>query len=131
MSHPHEDRLRELYAAFAEGNLQAFLDGCTDDVTFTVPGSTPGSGTFTRETFFEWIGAIMTPTNGTFREDVLDVFANDEHGVLLLHHSFERDGQPRSYDTAHVVRFRGDLIAAWEERPGSLAEFEDAWGRRE
>jgi ketosteroid isomerase-like protein len=131
MSHPNEDRLRHLYAAFAEGNLQGFLDGCTDDVTFTVPGNTPGSGTFTKETFLDWIGTIMAVANGTFREDVLDVFANDEHGVLLLHHSFERDGRQRAYATAHVVRFRGDLVAEWEERPGSLTEFEEAWGRRQ
>jgi ketosteroid isomerase-like protein len=32
-----------LYAAFAQGDLQAFLDGCTDDATFSVPGNTASS----------------------------------------------------------------------------------------
>lgn len=130
MGHDNEDRLRKLYAVFANGDLDGFLGGCTDDVTFVVPGNTPGSGSFTKSTFMDWITGVLGQTNGTFREDVLDVIANDEHGILLLHHSFDRDGQRRDYDTAHLCTFRDGLIQAWEERPGSMNEFEEAWGRR-
>jgi ketosteroid isomerase-like protein len=112
------------------GDLQGFLDGCTDDTTFTVPGNTPGSGTFTKESFTEWITGVLAQTGGTFQEHVLDVFANDEHGILMLLHKFDRDGQPREYLTAHAVRLSGGLISAWEERLGSMAEFEAAWGTR-
>jgi ketosteroid isomerase-like protein len=130
MAHPNEERLRDLYATFAKGDLAGFLDGCTDDVTFTVPGNTPGSGTFDKQTFTDWIGTVMGPTAGTFQEHVLDVFANDEHGILMLRHEFDRDGVHREYLTAHAVLLRDGLISAWEERPGSLAEFESAWGTR-
>ena len=130
MSHPNEDRLRALYAAFAKGDLQAFLDGCTDDVTFTVPGDTPGSGTFTKATFMDWITGVLGQTGGTFQEHVLDVFANDEHGVLLLVHSFDRGGAHYEYQTAHLVAFRDGKIARWTEHPGSMREFEAAWGPR-
>src|SRR5205823_5782963 len=102
MAHPNEDRLRALYGVFAQGDLPGFLAGCTDDVTFTVPGNTPGSGTFTKATFVDWITGVLGQTAGTFREDVLDVFANDDHGILLLHHAFDRDGAQRSYETAHA-----------------------------
>ena len=64
MTHPNEDRLRDLYGVFAQGDLQGFLDGCTDDVTFTVPGNTPGSGTFTKATFAEWITGVLGQTAG-------------------------------------------------------------------
>ena len=121
MSHPNEDRLRDLYATFAKGDLPGFLAGCTDDVTFTVPGRTPGSGTFSKADFVEWISGVIGETGGTFQEHVLDVFANDEHGVLLLHHEFDRDGRHREYLTAHAVELRDGRISAWEERPGSLA----------
>jgi len=129
MAHPNEDRLRDLYATFANGDLDGFLAGCTDDVTFTVPGSTPGSGVFTKPTFVEWITTVIGATGGTFQEHVLDVFANDEHGLLLLHHEFDREGQHREYRTAHIVELRDGAISRWEEHPGSLREFEDAWGR--
>ena len=48
MAHPNEDHLRDLYAIFAKGDLQGFLDGCTDDVTFHVPGDTRASGELLR-----------------------------------------------------------------------------------
>jgi ketosteroid isomerase-like protein len=130
VGHPKEERLRELYATFAKGDLQGWLDGCTDDVTFHVPGNTPGSGVFTKATFTEWITGVLAATEGTFQEHVLDVFANDDHGVLELHHEFDRAGAHRSYLTAHAVEFRDGLISRWEERPGSMAEFEAAWGVR-
>jgi ketosteroid isomerase-like protein len=130
VANPNEDRLRQLYELFAKGDLQGFLDGCTDDVTFTVPGNTPGSGTFTKQTFIEWITGVLGQTDGTFREYVLDVFANEDHGILLLHHEFYRDGKYRQYGTAHICVLRDGLISAWEERPGSTQEFEEAWGTR-
>ena len=130
MGHPNEQRLRELYAIFAKGDLQGFLDGCTDDVTFHVPGDTPASGTFTRADFAGWITGVLTLAEGTFQEHVLDVFANDDHGLLQLRHEFIRAGAHRSYLTAHAVELRLGRIARWEERPGSLREFEAAWGRR-
>ena len=130
MTHPNEQVLRDLYGVFAKGDLPGFLAGCTDDVTFTVPGNTPGSGQFTKATFLEWITGVIGPTNGTFQEHVLDVFANDEHGVLMLRHEFDREGKHREYLTAHAVQLRDGRISAWEERPGSLAEFESAWGTK-
>ena len=127
MAHPHENRLRELYATFARGDLAGFLAGCTDDVTFHVPGRTPFSGVHTRATFASFIGQVMAISGGTFREDIVDVFANADHGVLLLEHYFQRDGRRVAYRTAHVVELRDGKLARWEEWPGSLAEFDAAW----
>jgi len=53
---------------------------------------------------------------------------NDDHGILMLHHEFDREGQHREYLTAHAIEFAGGAISAWEERPGSMAELEAAWG---
>jgi ketosteroid isomerase-like protein len=128
MAHPNEERLRELYAIFAKGDLDGFLAGCADDVTFTVPGRTPASGEFTKADFIQWIGAVLATAEGTFQEHVLDVWANDDHGALQLLHEFDRGGIHRSYQTIHAVEFRNGQITRWEERPGSLAEFETAWG---
>src|SRR5262249_44699024 len=90
MAHPNEERLRELYPTFARGDLEGFLAGCTDDVTFVVPGRTQVSGVQTKATFAQWITGVLNACDGTFQEHVLDVFANDEHGVLLLQHEFDR-----------------------------------------
>jgi ketosteroid isomerase-like protein len=130
MGHPNEDRLRELSAAFARGDLEALLDGCTDDVLFAVPGYASVSGSYTRSEFPGWIQDVMERTGGTFREDIVEVVANDEHGVLLLVQTFDRDGEHYEYQTAHLVSFTGSKIARWTEHPGSMRDFEAAWGRR-
>jgi len=128
MAHPNETQLRSLYGLFAQGDIEGFLAGCTDDVTFTVPGNAAVSGEFTKATFMDLLAPVMERSGGTFEEHVLDVFANDEHGVLLLLHRFTRDGTPRQYRTAHIVELRDGLIAKWNEHPGSVREFEEAWG---
>ena len=128
MTNANEATLRDLYAKFARGDIDGFLAGCTDQVTFTVPGKTSVSGEFTKPTFMDMIAPVMERSGGTFQEHVLDVFANDDHGVLLLHHEFTRDGQPREYRTAHIVEFDRGAISKWTEHPGSLSEFEQAWG---
>jgi ketosteroid isomerase-like protein len=128
MSHSNEEVLRDLYAVFAKGDIEGFLDGCTDDVTFTVPGHAAVSGSYTKATFTDLISVVMGRSGGTFQEDLVDVFANDEHGAIVLIHRFDRDGTPRTYQTTHVVTFDGEKLATWAELPGSLAEFETAWG---
>jgi hypothetical protein len=59
----------------------------------------------------------MEGSGGTFREEVVDVFANDDHGVLLLLHTFERDGVHREYRTAHIIEFGGTAISM-DRAPG-------------
>jgi len=107
--------------------MAGFLAGCTEDSTFTVPGNAVVSGNFTKATFLQLVTPVMEHSGGTFREDLLDVFANDEHGLLLLHHSFTKGGVLREYRTAHIVELRDGLIAKWTEHPGSMQEFENAW----
>jgi ketosteroid isomerase-like protein len=128
VGHANEQVLRDLYAIFAKGDMEGFLAGCTDDVTFTVPGNAAVSGEFTKGTFLDLIAPVMELSAGTFQEEVVDVFANDEHGVLLLRHTFTRAGQPREYLTAHIVTMRGAKISTWREYPGSTKEFLEAWG---
>ncbi len=129
MAHAKERWLRELYERFAQGDLAGFLDGCTDDVVFAVPGYASVSGTYRRDEFTPWIVDTIAKTGGTFQEDVVDVVANDEHGVLLLVHHFYRDGDHHEYQTAHLVEFRDNQIARWTAHPGSMREFEAAWGK--
>jgi ketosteroid isomerase-like protein len=130
MGHANEDKLRQLYARYAEGDLGGFLAGCTDDVIFAVPGYATVSGTYSRDEFPVWIGNVTERSGGTFHSDIIDVVANDERGVLLLVHAFDRDGTHYEYQTAHLVHFEHGLITRWVQHPGSMREFEEAWGRR-
>ena len=129
MAHPNEEMLRAAYAAFARGDLDGYLDYCTADITFHVPGRSPVAGTFTRGQFHDpFIRTVMERSGGTFRETLIDVLAGDDHGVVLLLHELEREGQPQRYSTAHVYRIREGKLASFEEYPQDLYAFDEAWG---
>src|SRR5947199_323314 len=122
--HANEAALRDAYAIFGKGDMEGFLACCTDDVTFKVPGHNQGTGTYSKGTFMDLMGVVMGVAGPSFREDVLDVVANDERGVLLLLQAFDRtDTGHVEYRTAHKVELRDGKISAWEEWPGDMERF--------
>ena len=129
MAHPLEAKVREAYAAFGRGDLDGYLHHCTMDFCFNVPGRSAVAGTFRGKEGQEQLGGrVMEISGGTFREEVLDVLANDQHAVVLASHRFERNGKSKEYLTAHVYNVReGKLAECWEQ-PRDQAQFDDAWG---
>jgi ketosteroid isomerase-like protein len=111
--------------------VAAFLAGFADDIVFTVPGHALVSGTFTKQSFLSMLTPMARVDRGTFHEEILDVIANNHHGIILLLHRLQRGGRHYEYRTSHVVTFEGGLISAWWEHPGSIAELERAWGPAE
>ena len=128
MAHPNEARLRQGYADFGRGDIEAYWRLCTDDFAFHGPGQNQVAGTHSgHDQFFAMVGKVMELTGGQFEEIVEDVLANDEHGVVLVRHRFPRSGQPKEYRSAHVYNIRdGKLIECWEQ-PRDQAVFDDAW----
>jgi ketosteroid isomerase-like protein len=57
----------------------------------------------------------MNLYGGTLRVEVLDVLANDEHGVVLTRERGEHGGRTAEYEGVH----------RWEFRDGKCARFEN------
>ena len=128
MTHSNEETLRAAYNAFAQGDLNGYLQYCTDTITFHVPGKGKIAGTYAREEFISpWLGKVMELTNGTFRETVTDVVANDHRGVVLATHEFERNSRKFKYDTAHIYRIKDGKLDSFEEYPADQYAFDEAW----
>ena len=82
--HPNVELTRRGYDAFATGDLAALSELLADDVTWHVRGVGPLSGDYHgRDEVFAFFGRLAEETAGTFRLDVHDVLANDEHTVAL------------------------------------------------
>ncbi len=128
MAHPNEQMIREAYAAFGRGDLEGYWSVCTDDFTFNVPGRNQMAGSYRgKEEFLRLVGKLMELCGGQFEEEVHDVLANDEHGVVLAIHRFSREGKPKEYRTAHVYHIRGGKLAECWEQPREPDLFDDAW----
>jgi ketosteroid isomerase-like protein len=122
-----ETMLRDIYAAFARGDMAGVLEPCTDDVVFHVPGRNPTSGAYTKATFGDLIGKVMQITAGTFQEDVLDVLAGADYGAVVLLHHFQRDNRPVEYRTLHLWKLRSGKFCEWREYPQDLYAFDAAY----
>ncbi|MDP9235959.1 MAG: nuclear transport factor 2 family protein [Chloroflexota bacterium] len=125
--HANEMMLRDLYGRFARGDMEGVLALCHDDITFVVPGKTSFSGTHTKATFPVWIGKVMEVCGGDFREEAVDIIANDEHGIVVLDHFVGRAGKRISYRTDHIWGIRGGKCTSFLERPGDEEQFNRAW----
>jgi ketosteroid isomerase-like protein len=116
MAHPNEDRFRAGYAAFQTGDMDALRNEyLTSDVVWHSPGNNPLSGDHKGiDDVLANFGKTMEVTGGTFRVELHDVLANDEHGVALATASGERNGKRIEDNYAHVVHFRdGKVAESW------------------
>ena len=130
MAHPNEEMLRNAYAAFARGDLDGYLSNCTDDITFHVPGRNQVAGDYSRAQFGPaLINKVMQLTNGTFRETIDDVIANETRGCVLATHEFDRGSKHFSYQTAHIYRISNGKPAEFLEYPADLHQFDEAWAK--
>jgi ketosteroid isomerase-like protein len=128
MSHANEDLLRATYDAFSKGDMDGVLSNCADDIVFHVPGRSQMAGDYRgRDGFMAMVGKVMQLSGGTFREEVHDILANNEHGAVLTRHSLERGGRQFEYTTVHVWHVRDGKCTEFWEHPGDPAAFDEAW----
>jgi uncharacterized protein len=109
MAHPNEELVREGVAAFQRGDLEALRDGyLAADVRWHVPGRGPLAGA---DQVIGLFVRVFEVTGGTYRIELHDVLANDEHAVALLTTRGERDGRQFT-DNAVIVQHIKDSRAA-------------------
>lgn len=77
MVHPLESTIREAYTAFGLGDVDGYLQTCTEDFSFNVPGrgAIPGSW-HGKKGLYALARQVMQVSGGSFREEVEDVLAN-------------------------------------------------------
>jgi uncharacterized protein len=124
--HPNVELTRRGYEAFATGDLAALTELIADDVTWHVQGAGPLSGTYHgRDEVFGFFGRLAQETGGTFRLDVHDVLANEEHAVALCTLSASRGNKSIEVPVANVSHVRdGKITEFW----GATAEPEASIG---
>ena len=113
--HPNVELARRGYDAFAKGDLATLTELIADDATWHALGVGPLSGTYHgRDEIFGFFGRLAEETGGTFRMDVHDVLANDEHAVVLCMLSASRGSKSIQVPVANVSHMRdGKVTEFW------------------
>jgi uncharacterized protein (TIGR02246 family) len=82
--HPNVARMREAFAAFDRGDLDAVLADMTEDCTWHNAGSGPIAGPHQgRAAITEMFVQLFTLTGGTFKTTPVSVLADDVHAVAV------------------------------------------------
>ncbi len=108
--HPNVQKIRDAYAAFARADLSAALTDLAPDAVFHFNGSGPLSGDHTGvdEISTALIGTFEL-TGGTQKLDIATIYADDEHGVVVLRETARRpDGATLDVDEVHVLAIDGE-----------------------
>ncbi len=128
-AHPNEVLLRMAYEAQGRGDIEEYLRLLSEDVVFHVPGRSRISGEFhgkdqVREHFRE----IAALSRGSFRTEIHEVIAGDEHVVGLVRGQAERDGRMVELPRVHVWHVRGGKLAELWVHPADQYAFDEYWG---
>jgi len=117
IAHPNAVRVRELFAAFRDGNIETIRALIPEHAVWHFPGRHGRlAGTHRgRDAIFSFLLSVRALTDGTFHLDLLDVLANDTHAVALFHGHGERNG--KTLDNPTCLRLRldgGQVVEVWE-----------------
>jgi uncharacterized protein len=115
MAHPNEELVRSAFDAFAKGDVDTLRESMAQDAVWYVPGRNQLSGEHRGvDAILGFFARTMELSGGTFRMDVHDVVANDDHTVALFAARAERED--RSYENRNVLVIHirdGKLTETW------------------
>jgi ketosteroid isomerase-like protein len=128
MAHPNEEVARKGYQAFSEGDMATLNDLFADDLVWHVGGRTPISGDYRgKDAVFGFFTQTMEMTGGTFRLEIHDILANDEHVVALASVSGQRDGKSLQDNSVQVLHVKdGKVTESWFH-PGDQYATDEFW----
>jgi ketosteroid isomerase-like protein len=116
MGHPNEDLIRRGYDAFSSGDMQTLRELFHPDIVWHTPGRSQLAGDHQGvDAVLGFFGQTMELTGGTFRVEVHDVVANDEHAVGLNSVHAERAGKTLEDNNTLVFHVRdGKVTEVWQ-----------------
>jgi ketosteroid isomerase-like protein len=121
-THPNADVFKQLYVAFTNGDMDKLAELIAPDVVWHVPGNNLISGTYTsRDAIIGCFNKIFELSGGSYRPELHDILADDDHTVALLHGTARHGDKTLSQDYAFICHIRDGQIAelweAWTEGP--------------
>jgi ketosteroid isomerase-like protein len=121
-NHPDIKVWKQIYATFTTGDMDTLAKLIAPDVIWHVPGTNLISGTYTdRAGIFGCFNEIYELTEGSYKPELLDIVADDNYTVAILHGTARRGEKTLDQMYAFISRIRDGQIAelweAWTDGP--------------
>jgi len=116
MAHPNEDLVRRGFDAFSKGDVDTLRALFEQDAVWHAPGRGPLSGDHRGvDEILGFFARTVELTAGTFRVELHDVLANDEHAVAMYVARGDREGKTLEDKSVLVSHVRnGRLAETWQ-----------------
>ena len=113
--HPNAKLIRRIYDVGSAGGTDWAAEAMADDIVWHVPGRGAYAGPHRGKDAVLAFFSRVIPGLETFKIEVHDVVATDEHVVALVHYDHRRDGHAFSQLGAEVfhVNEAGKITAFW------------------
>jgi uncharacterized protein len=112
--HQNAALIRAGYEAFAAGDLATVSELFAENIAWHSPGRSALAGDVQgKDAVLARFGTLAELTQGTFRQEIHDIVANDEHVVVMVRSSW---AQPHPYE--------GPGVHVWHVSGGKATE---AW----
>ena len=122
--HPNAARMRGVTEAVAAGDVARALEPFSDDLVWFVPGGSSLDRVYRgRAGLQQFFGSLLERSNGSLIPRAVDVLASDDHVVVFLHITAQRDDAELNVMVAHFAAvgpdgftrnwFLPDDVAAW------------------
>ena len=118
MAHPNEDLVREVFAAFGRGDIDALRNQYfAGDIRWHVPGRSPVAGDYDGVAqVIELFGRLFELSGGTLRLELHDVLTNDENAVALYTTRAKREGRRLEANEVNTFHMRdGKVTEVWAQ----------------
>jgi len=108
---PNATVVRRLYDAIDAQDSAALAEVISPGVSVLIPGDTQLAGRYEgRDALFGYFGRLGALSGGTYRAELLDVYANDAGAVALHHGTGTRGGKTLDAHVALVFDVEDGLI---------------------
>ena len=127
--HPNATRVRQLFRAFRERDLDAIRDAIAENAVWHFPGRTGQlAGSHAGHAgIFAFLARVSELTGDTFELDLGDVLANDAHAIALFRGHARRSGRTLDNPTCLVIRFEAGRAVEIREFVWDLYDVDEFW----
>jgi hypothetical protein len=116
------------YEAFSRGNIQSVLTILAEDILWHVPGRGPLSRDYSGpDEVLGFFDHFMRLSEGTFRVQIDEIFAEGDRVVILCTETARRGGRSWSSPQVHVWTIKDGRAIAFRQYQGDQQAEDEFW----